>query len=58
MFCIQSEQGNTLQTKAYSKTLTSFVSLAVWHPMGWDKWQLYFSIGETQNAQKVLDFIE
>ena len=44
--------------KAYSKALKRFVSLAVWYPMDGrtDKWQLYFSTNEIQNAQDVLDF--
>ena len=49
---------NFTELKAYSKALKRFVSLAVWYPMDGrtDKWQLYFSTNEIQNAQDVLDF--
>ena len=51
-------KGKLYGLKAYSKALKRFVSLAVWYPMDGrtDKWQLYFSTDETQNAQDVLDF--
>ena len=44
------------ELKAYSKALKRFVSQAV--PMNGrtDKWQLYLSTEEIQNAQDVLDF--
>ena len=51
-------KGKLYGLKAYSKALKRFVSLAVWYPMDGrtDKWQLYFSTNEIQNAQDVLDF--
>ncbi|MBS6468076.1 MAG: transposase [Bacteroides sp.] len=51
-------KGKLYGLKAYSKSLKRFVSLAVWYPMDGraDKWQLYFSTNEIQNAQDVLDF--
>ena len=51
-------KGKLYGLKAYSKALKRFVSLAVWYPMDGrtDKWQLYFSTDEIQNAQDVLDF--
>ena len=51
-------KGKLYGLKAYSKALKRFVSLAIWYPMDGrtDKWQLYFSTDETQNAQDVLDF--
>ena len=46
-------KGKLYGLKAYSKALKRFVSLAVWYPMDGrtDKWQLYFSTNEIQNAQ-------
>ena len=51
-------KGKLYGLKAYSKALKRFVRLAVWYPMDGrtDKWQLYFSTNEIQNAQDVLDF--
>lgn len=51
-------KGKLYGLKAYSKALKRFVSLAVWYPMDGrtDKWQLYFSTNEIQNALDVLDF--
>lgn len=51
-------KGKLYGLKAYSKALKRFVGLAVWYPMDGrtDKWQLYFSTNEIQNALDVLDF--
>ena len=51
-------KGKLYGLKAYSKALKRFVSLAVWYPMDGrtDKWQLYFSTDEMQDAKEVLDF--
>ena len=51
-------KGKLYGLKAYSKAFKRFVSLAVWYPMDGrtDKWQLYFSTDEMQDAKEVLDF--
>lgn len=52
------DKGRLYGLKAYSKALRRFVILAVWYPMDGrtDKWQLYFSTDEMQDAKEVLDF--
>ena len=52
------DNGRLYGLKAYSKALRRFVILAVWYPMDGrtDKWQLYFSTDEMQDAKEVLDF--
>ena len=52
------DKGRLYGLKAYSKALKRSVILAVWYPMDGrtDKWQLYFSTDEMQDAKEVLDF--
>ena len=49
-------KGKLYGLKAYSKALRRFVSLAVPMDGRTDKWQLYFSTNEIQNALDVPDF--
>ena len=53
------DNGRLYVLKAYSKALRRFVIMAVWYPMDGrtDKWQLYFSTDEMQDASERSSFI-
>ena len=51
-------KGKLYGLRVYAKALKRYVSLAVWYPMDGktDKWQLYFSIDDSMDGRKVLDY--
>jgi hypothetical protein len=55
---IKIDKGKLYGMRVYSKALKRFVTLSVWYPIDdrTDKWQLYFSTDDSQNAREVLDF--
>lgn len=51
-------KGKLYGLRAYAKALKRYVTQSVWYPMDGkiDKWQLYFSTDDSQDARQVLNF--